>query len=148
MKKLDEVLRDRTTKRLDEATLKTPGANEDLTQLMEEARSDARPDDVAWFNVRMVKLINEDMLSDTRFKGTRPVYTDGGQVVGFFVMKSGGYAKVFLARDSRPFGPYLAVGSEFYLTLQVSTDRHHPDGSISMIVSEVPVNPSSVKVPV
>lgn len=131
---------------LDEEAEATPGFGKDLGTIIDRANSDALPEDVVWFNVRMVKVLGDDPLSDSRFRGTRTVYTDDGEVVGFFVMKAGGYAKVFLAKDSKPFGLHVSSGQEFYLTLQCLMDAKHPHGWIVMIVSEVPMNKTSVKV--
>ena len=133
---------------LDEALAEKPGEGEDLTEARRRAESDALPEDIVSFNVRMLKVFDADISDDPRFQGTRPIQTDDGQLVGFFVMKAGGYAKVFFARDVKPFGLYFGSGTSFYLTIQISTDRKHPYGKACLVVSEVPLNGTSVKVTV
>jgi hypothetical protein len=105
----------------------------------------AEDGDVVSFSVRAIKVLNEE-LSDPRASGTRPLYDQNDGLVGFFVMKSGGYAKLFLAKDAQPFGLHIGTGLDLYFTLRVTTDAKHPYGRISGVLSEVPLNDYSVRV--
>lgn len=85
--------------------------------LLESIRSDASERDVTSFTV---PYYEDESEQPAAVRGTMPVYDDVArrQIVGFFFMLSGGRAKMFVAKDSRPEGgPYFSPGSEFYFTV-------------------------------